>query len=247
VKLDKGLAWMTAGLLGVSALLYVVLFTSFGRLGDIEFYTVLDLAFIPINVLIVSLVLQRVLVVREKAILLNKLNMVIGAFFSEVGTDLLQRLASFDTAIEETREHLQFDSSWKAKDFAAARGQIAAHDHSLEFERGDVDALKESLVSHRQFLLRLLENQNLLEHESFTEALWAVFHLTEELDARRDLMDLAPMDLKHVEVDAMRAYEALLSEWLGYLRHLKAQYPFLYSFAVRTNPFDANARVSVET
>ena len=44
----------------------------------------------------------------------------------------------------------------------------------------------------------------------------------------------------------MRAYERLLSEWLGYLKHLKAQYPYLYSFAVRTNPFDAAARVSVE-
>lgn len=245
MKLDKGIAWMTAGLIVVSALLYVVLFTSFGRLGDIEFYTVLDLAFIPINVLIVSLVLERVLVVREKAVLLNKLNMVIGAFFSEVGTDLLQRLASFDTAIEETREHLQFDGSWTAKDFASARGQLAEHDHALEFERGDIDALKECLVSHRQFLLRLLENQNLLEHESFTEALWAVFHLTEELDARRDLTGLAPADLKHVEFDAMRAYEGLLSEWLGYLKHLKAQYPYLYSFAVRTNPFDSEASVTV--
>ena len=246
MKLDKGIALMTVGLIVVSALLYVVLFTSFGRLGDIEFYTVLDLAFIPINVLIVSLVLQRVLVVREKAVLLNKLNMVIGAFFSEVGTDLLQRLASFDTAIEETREHLMFDGSWTPKHFASARGQLAEHDHALEFDRGDIDALKECLVSHRQFLLRLLENQNLLEHESFTEALWAVFHLTEELDARRDLTGLATADLEHVEFDAMRAYEGLLSEWLGYLKHLKAQYPYLYSFAVRTNPFDANARVSID-
>lgn len=245
MKLDKGIALMTAALVAVSALLYVVLYRSFGRIGDIEFYTLLDLAFIPINVLIVSLVLNRVLVVREKAILINKLNMVIGAFFSEVGTDLLQRLASFDTSIEHTREHLRFDASWTAKDFAFARGELAEHDHPLEFARGNVDSLKECLVSHRQFMLRLLENQNLLEHESFTEALWAVFHLTEELDARRDLTDLSPADLKHVEFDAMRAYEGLLSEWLGYLKHLKTQYPFLYSFAVRTNPFDEDASVTV--
>lgn len=245
MKLDKGIVWMIVVLIVASAVLYVVLFTSFGRLKDIEFYTLLDLAFIPINVLIVSLVLNRVLVVREKAVLLNKLNMVIGAFFSEVGTDLLQRLASFDIAIEETREHLRFDGTWTAKEFAAARGELAEHDHRLEFERGNVDALKECLVSHRPFLLRLLENQNLLEHESFTEALWAVFHLTEELDARRDLTDLAPADLEHVEFDAMRAYERLLSEWLGYLKHLKAQYPYLYSFAVRTNPFDSDATVTI--
>ena len=246
MKLDRGLVWLTVGLLAVSAALYVVLFTSFGRLADIEFYTLLDLAFIPINVLIVSLVLNRVLVVREKAVLLNKLNMVIGAFFSEVGTDLLQKLAVFDRDIGETQEHLQFNGSWTAKDFALARRELDEHDHVLEFERGDVDVLKTCLVSHRQFLLRLLENQNLLEHERFTEALWAVFHLTEELDARRNLLDLSPADQEHMELDAMRAYERLLSEWLGYLKHLKAQYPYLYSFAVRTNPFDTGARVSIE-
>ncbi len=246
MKLDKGLAWLAVGMLGVSAVLYTVLFRSFGRLGDIEFYTLLDLAFIPINVLIVSLVLNRVLAVREKAALLNKLNMVIGAFFSEVGTDLLQKLAVFDTDIEETGEHLRFNGSWTPKDFAMARGEIAEHDHVLKFEHGDVDALKACLVSHRPFLLRLLENQNLLEHEQFTEALWAVFHLTEELDARRDLTDLGAADREHVEIDAMRAYERLLSEWLGYLKHLKAQYPYLYSFAVRTNPFDAKASISIE-
>ena len=44
----------------------------------------------------------------------------------------------------------------------------------------------------RDFLLRLLENPNLLEHDSFANLLLAVFHLTEELAQRRDLDRLAP-------------------------------------------------------
>jgi len=232
-------------LVATSAVLLLVHYLIFRDFYHIAIFGFQEIAMMPIEVLVVTMILHSVLERREREEMLNKLNMVIGAFFSEVGTDLLQRLASFDTAMEETREHLRFDGTWTAKDFAAARGQLAEHDHRLEFELGDVDALKECLVSHRQFLLRLLENQNLLEHESFTEALWAVFHLTEELDARRDLTGLAPADLEHVEFDAMRAYEGLLSEWLGYLKHLKAQYPYLYSFAVRTNPFDADATVAI--
>jgi hypothetical protein len=30
------------------------------------------------------------------------------------------------------------------------------------------------------------------------------------------------------------------------MKHLKADYPYLFSLAVRTNPFDANASVEVK-
>ena len=42
-----------------------------------------------------------------------------------------------------------------------------------------------------------------------------------------------------------RAYGRLLGEYLLYVRHLKADYPYLYSFAARTNPFDPDAVVEV--
>jgi hypothetical protein len=38
-----------------------------------------------------------------------------------------------------------------------------------------------------------------------------------------------------------RAYLLLISEWLAYLKHLKENYPYLFSLSVRTNPFDPNA------
>ena len=42
-----------------------------------------------------------------------------------------------------------------------------------------------------------------------------------------------------------RAYGRLLGEWLSYIRHLKADYPYLFSFAVRMNPFDPEAQIEV--
>ena len=75
--------------------------------------------------------------------------------------------------------------------------------------------------------------------------LWAVSHLSEELSARGDLKDLSTLDRRHLELDLARAYGRLLGEWLLYVRHLKADYPYLFSFAVRTNPFDAKARPEV--
>jgi len=43
-----------------------------------------------------------------------------------------------------------------------------------------------------------------------------------------------------------RAYHLLILEWLDYMKHLKTNYPYLFSLAVRTNPFDTNASVEVK-
>jgi hypothetical protein len=39
----------------------------------------------------------------------------------------------------------------------------------------------------------------------------------------------------------------LLFQWLEYMRHLQKDYPYLYSLAVRTNPFDAEVSVIVRS
>ena len=94
-------------------------------------------------------------------------------------------------------------------------------------------------------MLALLENSNLLEHESFTNLLWAVFHLTEELSQRKDLQDLPKVDLEHLGVDVKRVHGLIIIEWLSYMNHLSQDYPYLFSLAMRTNPFDANASVAL--
>ena len=55
------------------------------------------------------------------------------------------------------------------------------------------------------FLIRLLENPNLLEHESFTELLRAVFHVDEELRSRKKISNLSANVLKYISGDIKRA------------------------------------------
>jgi len=38
----------------------------------------------------------------------------------------------------------------------------------------------------------------------------------------------------------------LANEWVDYMRHLKNNYPFLFSLAMRTNPFDQDASVIIK-
>jgi len=86
--------------------------------------------------------------------------------------------------------------------------------------------------------LRLMENQNLLEHESFTDLLRAVLHLKEELLCREDLDNLPDTDYTHMAGDIKRAYSMLVPQWLDYMRYLNKNYPYLFSLAVRMNPFN---------
>jgi hypothetical protein len=171
--------------------------------------------------------------------------MVIGAFFSEVGGALLKGFIGMDAARAEKREKLSTAGRWKkgqAKELAAF---FKGAEYKVEPRPEDFEKLRGILVGKRGFLLGLLENPNLLEHESFTEMLWAVFHLTEELEARGDFSRLPASDLAHLTGDSKRAYGAITVEWLFYMEHLRENYPYLFSLAVRTNPFDSSASVVV--
>jgi hypothetical protein len=246
MKRSVPLLWLVAGLLAASALFYTIDFVAFRDLRNtMGFYTLLDIAFIPLNVLIVGLFINRLIDAREHQELMHKMNIVIGAFFSQTGGDLIARLSVFDADVEEDRPHMLFDATWGARDFEYHRREVHGDHHEMSLDAGDLVDLRDALTAQRPFLLGLLQNGNLLEHASFTDMLWAVSHLSEELSARADLGTLPPGDRAHLELDMARAYGRLLGEWLGYVRHLQAHYPYLFAFAVRSNPFDPDARIEV--
>jgi hypothetical protein len=239
-QLTLGLA-----LVVLSALLYTIQYAIFHTPGNIVFYLFQDLAFLPIEVLLVALILNSLLNLHEKRERLKKMNMVIGAFFSEVGAGLIERLSSFIPDFPELGKPLCIQTGWTPKQFAGAASALKAREYLIDSKRGDLSSVKCFLFEERVFLLRLLENPNLLEHDTFTDLLWAVFHLADELDHRNDLTVLPETDFVHLSGDMKRAFTLLVVEWLAYMQYLKTDYPYLFSLAVRTNPFDPDASVIV--
>jgi hypothetical protein len=63
---------------------------------------------------------------------------------------------------------------------------------------------------------------------------------------RADLQHLPAADGNHIAGDIRRVYTILIVEWLSYMKYLKYDYPYLFSFAVRTNPFDPNASPTIQ-
>lgn len=182
---------------------------------------------------------------REKQVRFEKLNMVIGIFFSELGTKLLKTLAGYDSCISRIHSHLVITGAWTEKDFTYVSGTLKTYDYDIELSRIDFDYLKAILLTQRDMLVRLLENPVLLEHESFTDLLRAVFHLTEELSVRPNLQELPDTDRQHLAADVKRVYPLLLGQWVAYMHYLKGNYPYLFSLAMRTNPFDSSSSAVV--
>lgn len=233
--------FMLAGLLLLTMGLYWLHFFIFRDAHHIFIYLLGDIAFLPVQVLFVSLIINRLLSDRDKRAKLKKLNMVIGTFFSEAGTALIKLFIEFEKNDGALKTLVLHDRHWENKDFKRLQRTLQDFRYDIDPLKGDMAELKALLTSRREFLLMLLGNPNLLEHDKFTDLLWAVFHLTDELVYREDFARLPAADLQHLAQDLRRAFHLLVLEWLAYMQHLKSAYPYLFSLAMRTNPFDPAA------
>ena len=240
----KHFHWQIAlglSLIALSALVYAVHYFIFRDSHHIFIYMVGDLAFVFVEVLLVTLIIHRLLGERERRARLQKLNMVIGVFYSEMGTKLLAYFSDLDPNLGEIRSELCPGDQCTELDFARISRRLGDYGYSVRLDGIDMDGLRQFLLSKRGFLLNLLQNPNLLEHETFTNLLRGVFHLTEELENRHQFEGLPATDTAHLAGDIQRSYVLLVQEWWAYMKYLRAEYPYLYSLAVRTNPFDAEA------
>ena len=234
------------GLVALSAALYWVHYLVFRDTHHIFIYLLGDIAFVPIEVLLVTVIIHRLLSIRAKRSKFEKLNMVIGTFFSDVGIAILKCFARFDPDVDKIRTQLVMDKKWSVQRFRKTVKSLRSHKYQTTIKGTDLQELRAFLLGKRNFLLRLLDNPTLLEHDAFTDVLWAVFHLAEELVYRQSVMELSEADYRHIQGDIRRAYGRVTDQWLGYMRHLKANYPYLFSLAMRRNPFDPEASVTVK-
>ena len=80
----------------------------------------------------VTVIIDQVLRIREKRALLKKMNMVIGAFNSEVGTTLLKSLSSFDVNYEKTRKNLVITMDWSDNEFSSVRKKLQSYEYIID-------------------------------------------------------------------------------------------------------------------
>jgi len=238
--------WLYLGLTLLSVLMVGILFVANIDTTLLTQDFLFAISILPLQVGLTTLILDLLLERRVKQERLEKMNMVIGVFFSEVGVELLHRVSPRDADIESIRGQLMVNNQWTPADFSSAVKMLSGHQFKVDMGVADLLETRNLMGRQRSLLVQLLENPILMEHETFTNSLRAVFHMTEELQYRKSIESLPDADIAHLNGDVARAYGLLIGEWVSYLAYLKDNYPYLFSLAVRTNPFDINASPEIK-
>ena len=251
--MSERLSWKAKFSILMVVLIIIIYGSNYLVLGDAEHiisYIWTHLGFIPVDILIVAFLLDEIIERKEKEAMLEKLDMLMSTFFSEVGNELISQLSTANKYKTST-ENLKSIKTWKEEDFDNKLAELK--DSSIDFQ-ADIpvekreeflENLRTLLESKREFIINLINNPNLLEKEEFTELTNAILHLDEELVHRSDLALVSDADFGHLNGDMQRVYNKLVYEWVYYLKYLYKNYPYMIALIIRTNPFDEDASVYV--
>ncbi len=224
-------------LLIFSVFFYILNYLTFHDTTFIEKYILVQLGFLPISVLLVTIVLNTLIAQREQRERLEKINIVIGSFFAEIGKDLLRYLSKYDEGILDIVMDIARIERSSKEDFQILKEKMEKHSYAINIKKINLYALKKYLAEKKEFVVNLLDNPMLIEHETFTELLWNLLHLTEELKIRLSFEDMNQENYISLEEDIRRVYYLLTYEWLNYVNYLYEAYPRIFLFEARTNPF----------
>lgn len=223
-------------LISSSVAIYFVQNMIFDNPKQMLFYLLQDLAFLPIEVALVTFVIERLIKTADQQKNAKKINVIISTYFTEAGSTIMAAMSDLNrnnTAISKIIE----ENELKKMSPKQAQKLIKALKYDIYADPAKLEGLASVLADKKIFLINLLENNSLFEHDSFTDMLWAVFHVADELQSRGDLKALPNDIVDHLSNDLLRAYSAMVQEWIGYIFYLHAEYPFLYQSAKNKNNF----------
>ena len=236
------------GLVLLSVLLHCLHYLFFRNLHHTLIFLMGEIAFIPLEVALVTLVIDRLLARRERKYMLDKINMLIGIFYQELGMELLRFCFSSDLNTETLQTHCNMNTSWKDTEFKFLETELKAYKFRIDITAVDLKALHTLLDSKKDLMVNLIANPSLLGHDYFSELLMSVRHMHEELSMRETLNkeDSTRNDFGHLEGDLERVYGNIAVEWLYYMKNLKGRYPYLFVTAMINNPFACRPKTELE-
>ncbi|MFR9070795.1 MAG: hypothetical protein ACLVIU_10585 [Paraclostridium sp.] len=188
----------------------------------------MNLCFIPINSLVVTIMLEKLIDYRAKKDRIEKINMLVGIFFTEVGGKLMHFIIDAD---KDAKNYIT-----NFEDLNKIKKSLYEYDYKVDMNYIDLCTIKNILVEHSNLFVTLISNESILQHQIFTDLLMSVIHLRDEIIFMEKDNELEP-NINHLENDVIRVYKNISIQWISYLEYLQKSYPFLYNNAIRVNPF----------
>lgn len=212
----------------ISGIMFFMHYLIFGQAENTAYYSLMSFCFIPINTLVVTVVLENLIAYRAKKERMNKINMLVSLFFSEIGYDLMGIFIKSDFTLEN------YKSSFTNLD--DMESTLKNHSYSIDMNKIDLQLLENKLVENKDLFINLMSNENILDHYLFSNLIISTLHLRDELIFRKNKAIISS-DIVHLKEDSLRVYKNIVIQWIEYLHYLKKHYPYLYNNALNINPF----------
>ncbi|EPZ55434.1 hypothetical protein H477_3436 [[Clostridium] sordellii ATCC 9714] len=204
-------------LIALSAVMFLIHYLVFGQALNTAYYSLMNLCFIPINSLVVTIILEKLIDYRAKKDRIEKINMLVGIFFTEVGGKLM---------------HLIIDSDKDAKNYITnfedlnnIKKCLNEYDYKVDMNNIDLCSIKNILLENNNLFVTLISNENVFQHQIFTDLLMSVVHLRDEI-IFMEKDDNLELNINHLENDVIRVYKNISIQWISYLEYLNKSYPF---------------------
>nr|AAZ32483.1 hypothetical protein [uncultured euryarchaeote Alv-FOS1] len=232
---------LSVALLSISVFFYAVNYLTFHDTTFIERYILVQLGFLPISVLLVSVILNSLMKRRAQQERKEKLNIVVGSFFAEYGKDLLRYITKYDPDSHNLAKEVMHIEKMDDREMRALKEKLKARKYYVDLDKMNLYELRKFLMENREFSVNLLDNPVILEHETFTDLLWNVLHVTEELRRVYDFSSISEEDKEDFKGDIENLYSLLAYEWVNYVHYLRDAYPHIFVYEAKTNPFIPHA------
>ena len=121
-------------LIGLSIVLHMLHFVVFKDLHHIMIFLVADIAFIPLEVFFVSIVLERIIEKRDRDQVMRKLSMLVGLFYQEIGNQLLNILVSADQ-MDKDINNIEVNFTWTEDEYFKLANKIKNHKYEVKREQ----------------------------------------------------------------------------------------------------------------
>ncbi len=195
----KLLTHVAAALFVMAVIIYGLQILLFKQPETTAFYIFQDMAFMPVTIAVATLLVGYLMDESDKAERIERSRILTSSFYSIVGYDLFEILTEL---YDEKKEVV----SWDLDQYTAMLNMINTYLNEI---------------------LTIASNPNLLEHEAFTDVLWAVMHFREEMTYYLAEKPSAK-DNRHVQVDAKRVYDLLSENVKEYEHYISVEYPYFY-------------------
>ena len=159
MKIQKSNIILIVILILLSVSIYYLQNQIFHQESNTIFYLFQDLAFVPIQVLLVTLLLNRFLNLMEARKKTKKINVIISTFFVGVGIEILAMMSVFNRNNDQLYHLLQMSEEGKIK---SLRKKLNDFNYEILVDQERMMRLSALLNQYRDFMLNMLGNYNLM-------------------------------------------------------------------------------------